>query len=230
MHHSGAPEAQTLLRLLQIASPSLPVGAYSYSEGLEHAVHVGTVGDVGTLRSWIEDGLEYGAARLEAAILVRVYDAWRQGGLEQVQTWDRWLGAARESEELRNQSLDMGRALLRLLRDLDPPLQHVAVLFAAPCNFASVFGIAAAHWEIERGAAVIAYLQSWVANLVSAGVKLIPLGQTAGQQLLWDLQEAVARAALTAGHIEDEDLGVGNWGLALAGMAHEAQYSRLFRS
>lgn len=230
MHRSGAPEAQRLLRLLQIASPSLPVGAYSYSEGLEYAVHAGVVGDVNMLRSWIEDGLEYGAARLEAAILLRVYDAWRRGSLEEVQAWDRWLGAARESEELRNQSLDMGRALLRLLKDLDPPLPNAAVLFAAPCNFASVFGIAAAHWDIGRAAAVVAYLQSWVTNLVSAGVKLIPLGQTAGQQLLWDLQDAVARASRTAEDIDDEDLGVGNWGLALAGMAHEAQYSRLFRS
>jgi urease accessory protein len=230
MYPSGGPEAQRLLRLLQIASPSLPVGAYSYSEGLESAVHAGTVRDAGTLRVWIEDGLEYGAARLEAAILVRVYDAWRRGRLEQVQTWDRWLGAARESEELRNQSLDMGRALLRLLKDLDPPLPNVAALFAAPCNFASVFGVATAHWEIGRTAAVAAYLQSWVANLVSAGVKLVPLGQTAGQQLLWDLQEPIVRASQAAAHVADEDLGVGNWGLALAGMAHETQYSRLFRS
>jgi len=230
VHRSGRPETQALLRLLQLASSSLPVGAYSYSEGLESVVQAGTVDSAGTLRAWIEDGLEFGVARLEAAILGRVHDAWRRGDLEGVQAWDRWLGAARESEELRNQSLDMGRALLRLLRDLDPPLPDVATLFAAPCNFASAFGIAAAHWEIARGDAVAAYLQSWVANLVSAGVKLIPLGQTAGQQLLWDLQDAVASGAQTAEDIGDDDLGVGSWGLALAGMAHETQYSRLFRS
>jgi urease accessory protein len=231
MHPSGGtPEAQALLRLLQLASPSLPVGAYSYSEGLEYAVHAGAVRDAATLRAWIEDGLEFGAARLEAAVLARVHDAWRQDDLERVQSWDRWLGATREGEELRHQSLDMGRALLRLLKDLDPPLPNVSALFAAPCNFASVFGIAAAYWDIPRRAAVAAYLQSWVANLAGAGVKLIPLGQTAGQQLLWDLQAGVAQAAQTAAHIADEDLGVGNWGLALAGMAHETQYSRLFRS
>jgi urease accessory protein len=224
------PDSRPLLRLLQLASPTLPVGAYSYSEALEYAVHAGTISTAESLRAWIADGLEFGVARLEAAIVVRVHDAWRRGDREEVLSWDRWLGAAREGEELRQQSLDMGRALLRLLRDLNPPLPGIAPLFAAPCNFATLFSIAAAHWRIERRDAVTAFLQSWVGNLVSAGVKLIPLGQTAGQQLLWDLHDAIARAADVAEGIGDEDLGVGNWGLALAAMAHETQYSRLFRS
>ena len=192
---AGIPDERVLLRLMQLTSPALPVGAYSYSEGLEYAVQAGAVTNAATLRAWIEDGLAFGAGQLEAALMVRVYDAWQQDDLERVQYWDRWLGAARESEELRNQSLDMGRALLRLLKDLNPPLPHVAVLFVAPCNFASAFGIAGAHWGIARESLLAAYLQSWVANLVSAGVKLVPLGQTAGQQLLWDLQEAVALCA-----------------------------------
>ncbi|MCR4300957.1 MAG: urease accessory protein UreF [Sulfuricaulis sp.] len=219
-----------LARLLQLASPQLPVGAYSYSEGLEYAVHAGWVHDARGLHGWLRHGLLDGAAQLEAAVLVRVYDAWRRDDLARVRYWDEWLAATREGEELRHQSLDMGRALLRLLKDLEPPLPHAAQLFAASCNFATAFGIAAAHWDIEREDAVTAYLQSWAANLICAGVKLIPLGQTAGQQLLWDLQEDVAHAAQTAQRIVDEDLGVSNWGYALASMAHETQYSRLFRS
>ena len=223
-------ESPTLPRLLQLASPTLPVGAYSYSEGLEYAVHAGWVRDARGLRDWLHHGLLDGAAQLEAAVLVRVYDAWRGDDLERLRDWDAWLSATREAEELRHQSLDMGRALLRLLKDLEPPLPRAAELFAATCNFATAFGIAAAHWGIARADATTAYLQSWVANLVGAGVKLIPLGQTAGQQLLWDLQDDVAHAAQTAQRVADEDLGVSNWGLALASMAHETQYSRLFRS
>ncbi|HLD14315.1 MAG TPA: urease accessory protein UreF [Burkholderiales bacterium] len=223
-------ETQALLRLLQLASPALPVGAYSYSEGLEYAVHAGWVRDAHDLRDWLHHGLLEGAAQLEAAVLVRVYDAWRGDDLDRLRNWDDWLSATRESEELRNQSLDMGRALLRLLKDLEPPLPHVAELFAAACNFATAFGIAAVHWGIAREDATTAYLQSWMANLVGAGVKLIPLGQTAGQQLLWDLQDDVVRAAQTARQIADEELGASNWGLTLASMAHETQYSRLFRS
>ncbi|MBI5612358.1 MAG: urease accessory protein UreF [Gammaproteobacteria bacterium] len=223
-------ESPTLLRLLQLASPSLPVGAYSYSEGLEYAVHAGWIRDACGLRDWLRHGLLVGAAQLEAAVLVRVYDAWGVDDIGRLRDWDDWLSATRETEELRNQSHDMGRALLRLLRDLEPTLPHATELFATACNFTTAFGIAAAHWAIARDDATIGYLQSWVANLVGAGVKLIPLGQTAGQQLLWDLQDNIACAAHIAQRLPDEDLGVSNWGLALASMAHETQYSRLFRS
>jgi urease accessory protein len=147
-----------------------------------------------------------------------------------MQRWDDWLTATRETEELRCQSHDMGRALLKLLADLDPPARHARAWLARPCNFATAFALAAADWQLAPTAAVGGYLQSWVANLAGAGVKLIPLGQTAGQQILWDLQDALATAAQLALETADDELGVSNWGLALASMAHETQYSRLFRS
>lgn len=225
-----APDANLLVRLLQLASPALPVGAYSYSEGLEYAVHAGWVQDAHGLQEWLHDGLLEGSARLEAAVLVRVYDATRAGDRGWAERWDDWLTAARESEELRAQSHEMGRALLRLLADLAPGVPQARTWLARSCNFASAFALAAANWGIPRASAVTAYLQCWVSNLVSAGVKLIPLGQTAGQQLLWDLQEPVRAAAALAAGVADDDLGVANWGLALASMAHETQYSRLFRS
>jgi urease accessory protein len=221
---------RTLLRLLQLASPSLPVGAYSYSEGLECAIESHAVVDPVSLRDWIADGLRFGGAGLEAAMLVRAYAAWEAGDLAAVQRWDAWLTAARESEEVRLQNLDMGRALLKLLAEIEPPPRCIAELLACPCNFAVAFAVAAAHWRITRDAAVLGYLQSWAANLVNAGVKLIPLGQTAGQRLLWELQTAIGEAARDAATVADEDLAVSNWGQALASMRHEAQYSRLFRS
>lgn len=219
-----------LLRLLQLASPALPVGAYSYSEGLEYAVEKGIVNDAARLREWLEDALHYGGALVEAAVLVRIYDAWHNDDRPRIELWNAWLTAARESEELRLQNLEMGRALLKLLADLQPPFPLAAQLLAGPCNFVVAFALAAGYWQIEREVAVAAYLQSWATNLVSAGVKLIPLGQTAGQQLLWDLQESVDHAASLALTLADEDLAVANWGHALACMGHETQYSRLFRS
>lgn len=221
---------QSLLRLLQLASPALPVGAYSYSEGLEYAVEKGAVYDGASLREWLEDAFAHGGVRIEAAVLGRVYQSAAPDDLEAVAYWNAWLTAARESEELRTQSLDMGRALLKLLAELEPPLPHAARLLAQPCHFVVAFAVAAAHWGIARDAATAAYLQSWAANMVSAGVKLIPLGQTAGQQLLWELQETVVAAARAAASMADEDLAVANWGQALASMQHETQYSRLFRS
>jgi urease accessory protein len=223
-------DVERLTRLLQLASPSLPVGAYSYSEGLEFAVHAGWVTDAAGLRRWLRDGLLHGAGQLEAAVLARVCAAAAHGDRAAIARWDDWLTATRETEELRAQSLDMGRALLRLLADLMPPLPEAGTWRARSCNFATAFGLAAAHWGIEPSAALVAYLQTWLANLVGAGVKLIPLGQTAGQQLLWDLQAAVAEAVRLAAETPDEELGVSNWGLALASMGHETQYSRLFRS
>lgn len=231
MHRSAPiPEQQRLLRLLQLASPSLPVGAYSYSEGLEYAVERRAVTDADSLRTWLEDAMNHGGIRVEAAVLARIYDARRTGNEEAVQRWNLWLTAARESEEIRLQNHEMGRALLKLLAELDPPPADVNALLSYPHNFAVVFAIAAAHWDIAREAAMIGYLQTWTSNMVNAGIKLIPLGQTAGQRLLWDLQptiEITARAAVT---IRNSELGVSNLGQALACMGHETQYSRLFRS
>jgi urease accessory protein len=224
------PENGALLRLLQLASPSLPVGAYSYSEGLEYAVEQRAVADAATLRRWLEDALHYGGVRVEAAVLVRTYDARIADDGDAVRHWNEWLTAARESEELRLQNHEMGRALLKLLAELEPPPKSISSLLSQPCNFAVVFAIAAAHWNIVRDAAVIGYLQTWTANMINAGVKLIPLGQTAGQRLLWDLQSTIEGTARAAATVADGDLAVSNWGQALASMRHETQYSRLFRS
>ncbi|HLF23850.1 MAG TPA: urease accessory protein UreF [Burkholderiales bacterium] len=224
------PDNGALLRLLQLASPSLPVGAYSYSEGLEFAVEQRAVADAATLQKWLEDALQYGGVRVEAAVLVRAYDARIADKGGAVCYWNEWLTAARESEEIRMQNHEMGRALFKLLVELDPPPRDVVPLLTGQCNFAVAFAVAAAHWGIARDAAVTGYLQTWTANIVGAGVKLIPLGQTAGQRLLWDLRRAIEATAGAAATIEDDDLAVSNWGQALASMQHETQYSRLFRS
>ena len=221
----------SLLHLLQLASPALPVGAYSYSEGLEALVDLGKVTSQETLAQWLTQELRWGAVRLEAAVMIQSYEAICRQDFDAVSQWNRWLTAARETEELRQQSLQMGRSLLKLLLDLHPeliiayePLQQEG------CNYAIAYAIAAAHYQIDSQAALIAYLYSWTANLVSAGVKLIPLGQTAGQRLLLAMQPALKLAAEDISTLQADDLCSCSWGLSLASMAHERQYSRLFRS
>lgn len=219
-----------LLPLLQLVSPALPVGAYSYSEGLESLVERGTITNAVQLQAWLEQELRYGAIRLEAAVMVRAHSSFSGGDLEALSAWNDWLSATRETHELRQQSWQMGQSLLKLLIDLQPQLQSVKGAIARPCNWAVAFGVAAAAWRIDAQAAVMGYLQSWATNLVNAGVKLIPLGQTAGQQILFSLQDLLTETTHSVLDWEDEQLGSCGWGLALASMAHETQYSRLFRS
>jgi urease accessory protein len=226
----------SLLHLLQLASPTLPVGAYSYSEGLEALVESGVIKGRQTLEHWICQELCYGAIRLETAVMLRAYQAARAGSLEDWSHWNAWLSAARETEELRLQSWQMGRALLQLLHALQPQVpdsESLIALIAAreqSWNFAAVFGLAAASWHLDCEAVVLGYLHSWATNLASAGVRLIPLGQTSGQQLLFALHpllSQITQEILTWG---DDELWSCGWGLAIASMTHETQYSRLFRS
>ena len=220
-----------LLRLLQLASPALPVGAYSYSEGLEALAEAGRLSDRDALESWLLQELRYGAIRVDTAVMVRAYRACQLDDWDGLGNWNRWLSAARETEELRHQSLQMGRSLLRLLQDLHlVELTQSIVLQKDGCHFAVAFALAAVRWQIDLPSAMLGYLHSWASNLVNVGVKLIPLGQTAGQQLLLQLQPTIECAVEEVLLLQDDDLGSCSWGLALASMAHETQYSRLFRS
>lgn len=219
-----------LLKLLQLASPALPVGAYSYSEGLETLVDSGAIAGGQNLKHWLVQELKYGAIRLEAAVMVRAYDSLAIGDLAALSYWNNWLSAARETEELRASSWQMGRSLIRLLLDLQPQLTPTIDAVGNPCNLAIAFGIAASHWQIDKSAALLGYLHSWATNLITAGVKLIPLGQTTGQQLLLELHTHINNAGEEILALKDDNLSSCGWGLALASMAHETQYTRLFRS
>lgn len=219
-----------LLHLLQLASPALPVGAYSYSEGLEILVERGVIDKPNQLKAWIDQELRYGAIRLEAAMMVRAYESLQAEDLERLQYWNGWASAAKETSELRSQSWQMGNSLIRLLVELEPELQSVAGIVGTPCNYAIAFGIAAAYWQINLMAALEGYLHSWASNLINAGVKLIPLGQTVGQRLLLELSPQLSGASQDILALDDEQLHSCSWGLALSSMAHETQYTRLFRS
>lgn len=223
-------DPQALLKLLQLASPALPVGAFSYSEGLETLVEQGALSSSQALEHWLTQELKHGSVRLEAAVMLRAHRAFAAGDGLALQSWNQWLSAIRETEELRQQSWQMGRALVRMLEQMEPELQGAISMLGTPCNFAIAFGLTAAHWQIEAEASILGYLQSWATNLVNAAIKLVPLGQTAGQQLLLRLYPTLAAASQTVMALTDEQLESSGWGLGLASMQHETLYTRLFRS
>ncbi len=218
------------LAILQLASPALPVGAYGYSEGLEMLVENGTIINIDNLKHWLKSELIYGSIRLDAAIMVRGFHAAKSDDRSALKRWNLWLSAARDTEELRAASWQMGRSLMQLLGKLEPEILPVVNAVGYPSNYAIAFAIACAHWDINIQAALLAYLHSWANNLITAGIKLIPLGQTAGQELLLGLQPLLTTTVGEILTMEDDDLGCCNWGLSLASMQHETQYTRLFRS
>ncbi len=221
-----------LLALLQLTSPALPVGAYSYSEGLETLIDRQLIINDNQLQLWLTASLATGSIGIEAAILLRAYRAWAGRDLDSLSYWNHWLSATRESYELQQQNWQMGRSLLKLMRDLQPQeyWAELETTLGENCNFAIVFALAVAEGKMDERTMLMGYLYSWASNLVSAGVKLIPLGQTDGQRLLQQLGAPLVAAVDRALMLPDEDLFSCNWGLALASMTHETQYSRLFRS
>ena len=218
------------LTILQLASPALPVGAYGYSEGLEMLVENETITNVENLQDWLKSELVYGSIRLDGAIMVRGFHAVQLGDIQALKRWNLWLSAARDTEELRAASWQMGRSLMQLLGKLEPDILPVVNAVGYPGNYAIAFAMACAHWDINIQAALLGYLHSWANNLITAGIKIIPLGQTAGQELLLSLQPLLTATVGEILTMADDDLGCCNWGLSLASMQHETQYTRLFRS
>ena len=206
-----------LARLLQLASPALPVGAYSYSGGLEAATEAGIVHDAASAERWIGDVLELSIARMEAPILFRM--------LQDQENWNEIFLASRETAELRAETVQLGYSLNRLLEDLG-----LGELPVEEPSFPAAFAYAATQWQIEPEAALQAYLWTWLENQVMAAVKAVPLGQTDGQRILLSLGDRLPSIAKKAMQIEDQELGNFAPGLAMLSSKHETQYSRLFRS
>ncbi len=207
----------SLARLLQLASPTLPVGAYSYSGGLEAAIEDGVVHNAASAERWIGDVLEFSVARMEAPLFLRM--------MKDPKSWNETFLASREAAELRAETVQMGYSMNRLLKDLG-----VGEVPVEEPSFPAAFAHAAAHWKIEPETALQAYLWAWLENQVMAAVKAVPLGQTDGQRILLSLGNGLQEFSRKAFSIKDEDMGNFAPGLALLSARHETQYSRLFRS
>jgi urease accessory protein len=223
-----------LIRLLQLASPALPVGAYTYSQGLEWAIETGAVRDEAGAQRWIGDLLEWSLARFEAPLLAHMMAAWEAGDDARVATLNADFLASRESEELRAETVQMGYSLVRLLVDLEAfsslPGWRTRLRSVDEPSFPLAWSAAAAAWQIPVGMALPAYLWAWLENQVMAALKAVPLGQSAGQRVLATLGERIPALAAQAAERPENAWSNFTPGLALASSRHETQYTRLFRS
>jgi urease accessory protein len=221
-----------LARLLRLASPALPIGAYSYSQGLEWAVESGSVCDEASAREWFASLLAGNMARFELPMLAKFYKAWQDKDADAAADLNVEFLAARETSELLAESVQMGRALRTVLvsdaeyeRALLEPIESIE----AP-TFPNSFAFAAQLWSLPLTDALTGYVWSWLENQVMASIKLVPLGQSAGQRILARLTPACAAAVETAVCIKPEDWSNFSPLFAIASSRHESQYTRLFRS
>ncbi len=240
------PDSLQLLRLLQLTSPALPVGAYSYSEGIEYLCSTGTIQTESDLCDWLKRELSFGFITTEAAIALRVHQAMMASDISKLIYWNNWLSATRETEEVRLASWQMGQSLmklwyqlpdsqssntknlLRLISEVLPTAKNNAE--GQGCNYAIAFGIVAASLEIDLSNTAVGYIYSWLSNLVSAAVRSVPFGQTTGQQIIFGLSTNILQSSQSALQRLDNELEWCGWGVNLACANHETQYSRLFRS
>jgi urease accessory protein len=222
------PDPHALLRLCHLVSPALPVGAYAYSQGLEFAVQAGWVSDEASALAWLRGLSHHAIGTLDLPILARLHGAWTAADPWAVHYWNAQLLASRETAELRAEDMHLGRSLARVLVELQ--VADATEWLEADASFAVLFALAAARWHIGPQDALRGYLWAWSENQVLAAVKLVPLGQSAGQRMLHRLIDSMPQIAERALCLSDEDICISAVSQALASSLHESQYTRLFRS
>ena len=218
-----------LLRLLQLVSPSLPVGAFAYSEGIEWAVESGWIRTERELEHWLQSQLRNALAGLDLPVLSRLYESARADDIESFKRWSAFLAASRETAELRAEEANRGRALADLLVALEVPGARAWRETLRSSQLAG-FAFASVRWAIPAEQAALGYVAGWLENLVLAAVKIMPLGQTTGQRILHRLLETVPDIVGDSRQVPDQAIGTCTPGLAIASSLHETQYTRLFRS
>ncbi|ALG68622.1 urease accessory protein UreF [Beggiatoa leptomitoformis] len=219
-----------LLHLCHLVSPTLPIGMFAYSQGLESAIQQKWVVDEASAQAWIAGLLQHTLSHLDLAVLVRLYRAWQTTNQTQVEYWNSYLYASRESAELRAEDRHLGQTLARLLTTLELPQASIYYQKDTPVCYATVFSLAAVHWHIPLEETLMGYAWSWLENQTMAAVKLIPLGQSAGQRILLTTQAIIPHCVEHSLSLTDADIGFFAPMLAIGSALHETQYSRLFRS
>jgi len=215
------------MRLFQLVSPALPVGGFSFSHGLEYAVEAGWVKTEEEVSQWVATVMRESLGRVDLPILFRAINALQQNDVTTFSYWNDYCLANRESAEFYLADTEMGKALLRLLKQLHPADNH---LIDGDVSFVLAFAVAAQRWGITQDDAMAGFLWSWLENQVTAATKIVPFGQSVAQRMLWQLSEAVNPILLKATKLRDQQLGGGLPRLAIASALHETQYTRLYRS
>jgi urease accessory protein len=228
--HALTPAA--LLQLMQLASPALPVGGFSYSEGLEAAVESGAVRDEAQAGDWLLQQLALSLERADLPVMAQALTAWQAGDLSRVQALNDWIAVTRESAELRQQTQQMGRSLVEWLRQRDAAdarVTQLAALRPAP-TWPVAFALAAAQTGAPAREAMLAFGFGWAENMVQAAMRAVPLGQSAAQRMLARLIDALPAAVQRAAALPEDARQAFTPMLAILSAQHETQYSRLFRS
>lgn len=217
------------LRLMQLTSPSLPVGGYAYSRGMEYAVDAGWITSEAETQGWIFGLLNNAICQTDIPLLKRMYEAWQDQDVAQITYWNNCLFAMRESAEFQAEEAAMGKALARLLSSLD--IQEAQDwLLKTNSTFVCLFALAAVRWQIPLAEACCGYIWTWLENQVAAAIKLVPLGQTSGQRILLNSSSSVDAAINKGLGLNDDEIGSSAPALAMASALHETQHTRLFRS
>lgn len=217
----------SLLQLIWLASPALPVGGFSYSEGLEAAVDRGLVHDEASGASWLADQLHLTLARSDVAIIGRAITAWREEDAAEISRLNAWILQTRETAEFRQQTEQMGRSMVEWLKSVQPTL---AARATEPLTYPVAFALAASVTASTVRDCLLAFAFGWAENMMQAAIKSVPLGQSAGQRILLRLAGEIPPAVDKALALRDDEHQAFSPMLAILSAQHETQYSRLFRS
>jgi urease accessory protein len=244
MHSPTALPAPSLLQLIWLASPALPVGGFSYSEGLEAAVDKGLVSNEAQGADWLSDQLLISLARGDLAAIAKAIPAWRRNDMDRVIELNQWVLQTRETQEFRLQTDQMGRSLVQWHQALNAPSAAALRAFAQrsqhhnpsvedasyPTTYPIAFALAASSTQASVRDCCLAFGFGWAENMVGAAVKSVPLGQSAGQRILARLADEIPGAVDYAVALQDSQRQAFSPMLAILSSQHETQYSRLFRS
>ncbi len=217
------------LRLYQLISPSLPVGSFTYSQGLEWAIEKGWVSNVTELKHWLSNQLMDSIATLELPILAKMTQLIKDEKWQEAQEWSDFVIANRETKELRLEERQRGLAFSMLLPKLGIELNQTTLPMVKQTQI-SAFALAANHWQLSERKLAVAYAWGWLENATIVGIKLVPLGQSAGQQLLLEMADVILQAVDKSQHWPEHLIGSFTPAQVLASSRHESQYTRLFRS
>jgi len=228
-----------LLQLIWLASPALPIGGFSYSEGLEAAVEHAFVHDEASARLWLVDQLDLALARADLAVIAQAIPAWRSSDLAHIVALNAWVLQTRETAELRQQTEQMGRSFVEWLRTVRPELVEGPVApwtstgparTEARLTYPLAFALAASAGSSPVRDGLLAFAFGWAENMMQAAIKSVPLGQSAGQRILSALAAEIPAAVDKALAMSDDERQAFSPMLAILSARHETQYSRLFRS